>query len=139
MTKTEAEELLKEWESGAKTEESFIELVKNNTDDSGSKETGGLYEDIHPQSSYVETFLNWSIDTDRKVGDTGIIVSEYGYHIMYFSSYDELTYRDYMIREEMRSNDTEAWYEKTLEGSAASVVNDKYMNMEIVLANLASS
>jgi len=137
--KTEAEELLKEWESGAKTEESFIELVKNNTDDSGSKETGGLYEDIHPQSSYVETFLNWSIDTDRKVGDTGIIVSEYGYHIMYFSSYDELTYRDYMIREEMRSNDTEAWYEKTLEGSAASVVNDKYMNMEIVLANLASS
>ena len=137
--KTEAEKLLKDWEAGAKTEESFIELVKKNTDDDASKETGGLYEDIQPQSSYVPNFLNWCIDTNRKVGDTGIVETEYGYHIMYFSSYDELTYRDYMIREEMRGNDTAAWYEKALEGSAATVANDKYLNMEIILANLASS
>lgn len=137
--KTEAEKLLKEWEDGAKTEESFIELVKEHTTDDASKETGGLYEDIHPESNYVENFLNWCIDPERKVGDTGIVATEYGYHIMYFSSFDELTYRDYMIREEMRTNDVEAWYEKALEGSATTLATDKYLNMDIVLANLASS
>ena len=136
--KAEAEKLLKEWEDGAKTEESFIELVKEHTTDDASKETGGLYEDIHPESNYVPNFLNWCIDTDRKVGDTGIIQSEYGYHIMYFSSYDELTYRDYMIREEMRTNDVDAWYNKTLEGTSTSVGKTKYLNMDIVLANLGS-
>ena len=134
--KAEAEKLLKEWEDGAKTEESFIELVKEHTTDDASKETGGLYEDIHPESNYVPNFLNWCIDTDRKVGDTGIIESEYGYHIMYFSSFDELTYRDYMIREEMRTNDVEEWYNKILEGTSTSVGNVKYLNMDIVLANL---
>ena len=137
--KAEAEKLLKEWEAGAKTEDSFAALVKEKTDDDGSKETGGLYEDIHPQSSYVENFLNWCIDTERKVGDTGIVQTEYGYHIMYFSSFDELTYRDYMIREEMRSNDTEAWYNAAMEGATATIGKTKYLNMDIILANLASS
>jgi len=137
--KAEAEALLKQWEEGEKTEDSFIALVKEKTDDSGSKETGGLYEDIHPQSSYVENFLNWCISTERQVGDTGIVQTEYGYHIMYFSSFDELTYRDYMIREEMRSNDTEAWYNAAMEGSTATIGKTKYLNMDIILANLASS
>lgn len=134
--KEQAEKLLKEWESGKKTEDSFVELVKKHTKDDASKETGGLYEDIHPQSSYVTNFLNWCVDTDRKVGDTGIVATEYGYHIMYFSSFDELTYRDYMIREEMRTNDVDTWYNKTLEGTSTSVGDAKYLNMDIVLANL---
>ena len=135
--KEQAEKLLKEWEDGAKTEDSFVELVKKHTKDDASKETGGLYEDIHPKSSYVTNFLNWCIDTDRKVGDTGIVATEYGYHIMYFSSFDELSYRDYMIREEMRTNDVEEWYNKTLEGTSTSVGDVKYLNMDIVLAKLS--
>ena len=111
-------------------------MVKKHTKDDASKETGGLYEDIHPQSSYVTNFLNWCVDTDRKVGDTGIVQTEYGYHIMYFSSFDELTFRDYMIREEMRTNDVDTWYNKTLEGTSTSVGDAKYLNMDIVLANL---
>ena len=137
--KAEAERLLKEWEAGAKTEDSFAELVKAHTDDEGSKETGGLYEDIHPQSNYVENFLNWCIDPAREVGNTGIVETEYGYHIMFYASDDELTYRDYMIREEMRGNDVEAWYNKILEGTTAAVTNTKYLNMDIILAALASA
>ena len=136
--KAQAEELLKQWEEGEKTEESFIELVKEHTNDDGSKETGGLYEDIHPKSNYVPNFLNWCIDTDRKVGDTGIIISEYGYHIMYFSSFDELTYRDYMIQEELRSNDTEAWYNDVLKDATATITNKKYLNTDITFATFAS-
>lgn len=85
-TKAEAEKLLKDWLAGDKTEESFAAMVKENTDDTGSAETGGLYAGIRTTDSYVAEFENWSFDESRKAGDTGIIETEYGYHIMYFVS-----------------------------------------------------
>jgi len=30
------------------------------------------------------TFEDWSYDAARKPGDTGIVQTEYGYHVMYF-------------------------------------------------------
>lgn len=68
------------------TEDNFAALAKEKSDDTGSASNGGLIEDITPTSSYVENFLNWSVDSARKPGDTGIIESEYGYHVMYYSS-----------------------------------------------------
>ena len=82
----EAEKILQEWKDGEASEESFAALVKNNTDDPGSAETGGLYEDIYKNSGMVAEFEAWCIDTARKEGDTGIVKTEYGYHIMYFVS-----------------------------------------------------
>ncbi len=86
--KVEAEAILKEWKDGAATEESFTQLASEKTDDTGSKETGGLYEGITSTSSYVPEFLDWAL-ADHKVGDTGIIKTDYGYHIMYFVGADE--------------------------------------------------
>ena len=34
----------------------------------------------------MENFLNWSVDMIRQPGDTGIVESTYGYHIMYYVS-----------------------------------------------------
>lgn len=79
-----AEKILQEWKDGEATEESFAALVGTYTEDPGSASTGGLYEGINPTSSYVENFLNWSVDMVRQPGDTGIVQTEYGYHIMYF-------------------------------------------------------
>ena len=137
--KAEAESLLKQWEEGEKSEESFKELVKNHTDDDGSKETGGLYEDIHPQSNFVETFRNWAVNADRKTGDTGVIVSEYGYHVMYYVGDDELTYRDYMIREDKRAEDVEKWYTAIVDASTATLGKTSRLNTDFILATLASS
>ncbi|MBR4864192.1 MAG: peptidylprolyl isomerase [Oscillospiraceae bacterium] len=81
-----AEKILQEWKDGEATEESFAALVATYTEDPGSASTGGLYEDINPTSSYVENFLNWSVDMARQPGDTDIVQTEYGYHIMYFVS-----------------------------------------------------
>ena len=81
-----AEKILQEWKDGEATEESFAALVSVYTEDPGSASTGGLYEDINPTSSYVENFLNWSVDMARQSGDTDIVQTEYGYHIMYFVS-----------------------------------------------------
>lgn len=80
----EAEKILDEWKNGEATEESFAELANTYTEDSGSSTTGGLYEDIAPGASYVENFLNWTIDMNRQTGDTDIVKTEYGYHIMYY-------------------------------------------------------
>lgn len=69
------------------TEENFVKLTNENTEDvdtEGKPNNGGLYEGVTASSSYVESFLKWSIDEARKPGDTEIIETEYGYHIMYY-------------------------------------------------------
>ncbi len=82
----EAKALLDEWLAGDKTEESFAKMATEKTDDEGSAENGGLYEGIRTTDNYVEEFEAWSFDDARKAGDTGIIETDYGYHIMYFVS-----------------------------------------------------
>ena len=82
--KNKAEEILEEWNAGDKTEDSFIALAKAKTDDTGSKDTGGLISNVRSDSGLVEAFLNWSIDEARKPGETEIIETEYGYHVMYY-------------------------------------------------------
>ncbi len=80
----EAEKLLEQWKQGEATEESFAKLANEHSEDGGSNTTGGLYTDITPTTNFVPNFLNWSIDENRQVGDTGIVESPYGYHIMYY-------------------------------------------------------
>ena len=133
--KAEAEKLLQEWKDGAATEESFIELVKKHSDD-GSKEEGGLFEGIHRESNYVDTFRTWSVDADRKKGDTAVIVSEYGYHVMYYVGDGEMTYRDYMISEDLRQADIEKWHEGVLKEVAINPVNTKRLNLDAILGQM---
>ena len=80
----EAERILNVWKSGEATEKSFGELANMFSKDSGSNTIGGLYEGITPYSSYVPGFLEWSVDETREAGETGIVKTEYGYHVMYF-------------------------------------------------------
>ncbi len=86
--KKEAEKLLKQWKKGKATEASFEALVKEHTDDTGSKETGGLYEDVNSTSNFVPEFRDWALE-DHKKGDTEIVKTDYGYHIMYFVGADK--------------------------------------------------
>lgn len=130
--KTEAEELLETWKKGAATEESFIELVKEHSDDT-SAEDGGLFEDITPASRYVTNFLNWSIDPDRQVGDTEVIETEYGYHVMYYVGDSDETYRDHLIRADLQANDYDAWIAEIEKDYTAEVGNTKYMYRDYVV------
>ena len=68
------------------TEESFAALVEENTDDGGSLGTGGLYEGVAPGSNFVEEFRAWAIDAARLEGETDIVKTQFGYHIMYYVS-----------------------------------------------------
>lgn len=86
--KKEAEAILKEWKAGDATEDSFTALAKEKSDDPGVTENSGLYEDITSTSSYVTEFRDWAL-ASHKVGDTDIIKTDYGYHIMYFVGADK--------------------------------------------------
>lgn len=82
----EAEDLLAKWKAGDATEASFAALVEENTDDSGSLGNGGLYEGVAPGSNFVEEFRAWAIDAARVKGETDIVKTQFGYHIMYYVS-----------------------------------------------------
>ena len=130
--KTKAEALLQQWKDGEATEESFIALVKDNTGDTASAETGGLYEDIHKKANYETAFLNWSIDTTRKAGDTGIVETSYGYHIMYYVGDDEMTNRDYQITQKLIEADMKVWEEEVMAAVTATKGSDFLINKDLV-------
>ena len=108
--RTKAEDVLTEYEAGDKTAESFGELAKEYTADSNGDE-GGLYENIMPGQMVTE-FNDWCFDADRKPGDTGIIETSYGVHVMYFDSFGKI-YRDALVENALRSADYNAWYDAT--------------------------
>ena len=78
-----AKDLLAQWEAGERTEDSFAALVEGNSTDPGSAENGGLYTNV-TQGQMVTEFNDWCFDDARQPGDTDIVQTSYGYHIMYF-------------------------------------------------------
>ena len=81
--KKAAEDILAEFTKGEATKEAFAELAKKYSEDPGSVEDGGLYEEVK-KNEMVETFNDWIYDEKRKDGDTGVVETTYGAHAMYF-------------------------------------------------------
>ena len=129
--KKEAEDILDEWMSGDATEDSFAALANEKSDD-GDGTTGGLYENVYP-GQMVSSFNDWCFDSSRKSGNTGIIESEYGYHVMYFVGQSDTTYRDYQIENELRSADAQEWYNATVEAVPMTDGDTKYIRKDLVL------
>lgn len=130
---SKANSLLETWRTGEATEESFVELVKQYSED-GNASTGGMYEAINPGTSFVEPFLNWCIDENRQPGDVDIVETTYGYHIMYFSSHTQELYRDQLITEAMRAEAQNQWYTQTLEQVSVSDPDTTHLPLDMVLA-----
>lgn len=78
-----AQELLDQWKSGKADEDYFAELANANSKDGGSNTNGGLYTQV-AQGDMVQAFNDWIFDEARVPGDTGLVKTEFGYHIMYF-------------------------------------------------------
>ena len=127
-----AEKLYNEWKNGAATEESFIALVEKNTGDTASAKDGGLYENVYP-GQMVEKFEDFCYAEDRKPGDHGIVESTYGYHIMYFVGDSELTYRDFMIKNTLRSEELKEWLDGHIDALSYKLISDKYVEKDLIL------
>ncbi len=82
----QAESLLSEWETGRKkSEATFAVLANRDTLDQGTQVNGGLYSNIL-KGQTIEVLDSWLFDPARAPGDTAILESELGAHLVYFSS-----------------------------------------------------
>ena len=87
--KKKADSILAKFNKTDKSEYEFAKLAEQYSTDSASTSSGsndsfgGLYESV-TLGQMVPDFEKWSIDDSRKYGDTGIVKSDYGYHIMFF-------------------------------------------------------
>ena len=109
---------IKENTSGKADEEYFGELASKLTDDKGSASAGGLIENLGNNGQYVANFEDWVFaegdfaGEERVPGSTGIIETEYGYHVMYFVNQNENpvwydTILDSLISEDWEAEQTE--------------------------------
>ncbi len=131
--KAEAEEVLSAWKNGDATEESFAALANTTSADSDGTD-GGLYTDIYP-GQMVEAFDNWCFDEGRKAGDSGIVETEFGYHVMYYSGDSETLYRDFIIENSLMSADANEWYTALVEAYTVTEQNTKLISTDLVLAS----
>lgn len=77
--KAKADEVYAELLAGEVTKDRFEELAEKYTDDSG------VFYDNITEGEMVEEFEAWVFDETREYGDTDIVETEFGYHIMFFT------------------------------------------------------
>ncbi len=66
------------------SEPRFAELANQNSADAGSSINGGLYQNLH-RGQLDEPLDSWCFDSARQPGDTAVLRSDCGVHILYFS------------------------------------------------------
>ena len=128
-----AEDLYEQWKSGEATEDSFAAMATEFSSDTGSVANGGLYEDIYP-GLMVSEFEDWCFD-NRKTGDTGLVETTYGVHILFYVSDSETNYRDYMINRDLVNTATSEWYEALVDAMTVTDGNVKYIAKDLVISN----
>lgn len=120
----EAEALYAEWLAGNATEESFIAMTQEHSADNADE--GGLYTGVYA-GQMVTSFNDWCFDESRQPGDSDIVESEYGYHIMYFVENEGLTYLT-EIEDDLVSDKYEE-YLTELESSYTTTYNNTAIDM----------
>ena len=125
----EAQEIYDEWQNVDPTESYFAGMAAMHTDDPGSQNNGGLYEDVYP-GQMVPEFNDWCFADGRAVGDTGIVKTSYGYHLMYFVgegdyAYWEMAVGDMLTSEKMSDfiANIRAGYELTADHDQVVLMN----------------
>ena len=74
----------------------------------------------------VETFNDWIFDSARKPGDSGIVKTDYGYHLMYYVA-DNLPQWYMNAEASLRTEDYTTWYDALIESVGEAAINDKGM------------
>ncbi len=119
--KTKAQDILKEWKAGDKTEDSFAALAEQYSEDTGSNTNGGLYDSIY-KGQTVEEFDAFCFDS-HKPGDTAVVYGESGsyagYHVMYYVGEGE-NYCDYLAKSDLSAADIQAWLTELQDSYATS-------------------
>ena len=113
-----ANELLQQYNDGEKTEDAFAALAVANSTDPGSASNGGLYSNIY-KGEMVPSFEDWCFDPARQSGDTGIVESSNGYHVMYFVETNPQPYWYYKADLDLKNDAYDEWYAAITDGVEA--------------------
>ena len=85
----EAEKMLDAWKRNFLTtwdaEANFARMANENSMDAGSSLDGGSYRGIRP-GQLIKKLDEWCFDPQRQVGDTAVIRTSLGYHILFLSA-----------------------------------------------------
>ena len=128
-----AEQILAEFQnSPVQDSATFGELAKKYSEDGGSKNNGGLYEGICRNHYYVESFENWAV-AGHEPGDTGIVETEYGVHIMFYKEDGDMTFRQYMIESELRDETQFQWEKEIVEAVSSNLQSTLYLATDLVI------
>ncbi len=118
--KAKAEDILNEWKSGDKTEDSFAELANKYSVDAGSNTRGGLYDNV-AKGQMVEEFDKFCF-SGHNHGDTAIVYGESrgipGYHVMYYVGEGDL-YSNYIAKNALTGQNLDNWVISITEGLEA--------------------
>ena len=131
----EAKKILAEYKKGDKTEEAFAELAKEHSADGNASE-GGIYENVYT-GRMVNPFSAWIFDNSRKPGDTGIVKTQFGYHIMYFVGDGEQKDWEYKASTALANSEGSSEIEKLAEDYTAKVnwFGSRYFEKDIDISN----
>lgn len=81
----DAQKFLTDWVKKNKaTEATFADAAHKYTKDPGTAVNGGRYQNIR-KGQMTKVLDDWCFDPARQTGDTAILRSDYGVHILYFS------------------------------------------------------
>ncbi len=112
-----ANDILQQYLDGEQTEDAFSALAVANSTDSNAS-SGGLYSNIY-KGQMVSEFEDWCFDPSRQAGDTGIVQTSYGYHVMYFVGASENPYWYDQAESTLKSNAYSEWYSSITDGVEA--------------------
>ena len=116
--KKKAEDLLATYLAGEKTKDAFEKLAKENTADSGV-----FYENVS-EGEMVAEFNDWIFSEERtEIGETGIVQTDYGYHVMYWDGEGDIT----SVASAKNGIVSERYEAYITEGEKALTVNEKYV------------
>ena len=112
--KAKAEAVYKEWEESGKDMAKFRELAVKYTTDTASVYTGGLYENVS-NGDLTDKLNDWLFAEELKEGDSTIIKTDYGYHIMVYAGAGEPAWKVPIIGEikDSKTADSIQYYSET--------------------------
>lgn len=92
ICEAEGWKLLDTWQRGSRaTEAAFAELAREHSDDTGTGLDGGAYRRVK-KGQLLPALDSWCFEEERKAGDTTVIRTEYGCHVLYFAGYTDMAY-----------------------------------------------
>jgi foldase protein PrsA len=127
-TKEDALKLAKEVKAKLDAGESFAAIAKQYSEDPGSKDNGGLYENA-PVRDWVEPFRNAAVQLDLNIISEPV-ETDYGYHIMKVEARSTLSFdllskeaKDSMINEELNNK-----YQKLMQEEIPSLIQSSKLD-----------